>query len=108
MAAISPRCYWRCYCRRPRWLSCRAASPDPHPLEKHVYTATGRGGVVNARTYPSPSIAWAVDCADPKATCAAAKAGLIYRMFESREKADAFADKKNAKGYDAIAVPVSG
>ena len=41
-----------------------------------------------------------------KATCADAKAGLIYRMFESREKADAFADKKNAKGCDAIAVPV--
>lgn len=61
---------------------------------------------MNARTYPSPSIAWAVDCADPKVTRAAAKAGLIYCMFERREKADAFADKKNAEGYDAIAVPV--
>ena len=45
-----------------------------------------------------------MDCADPKVTRAAAKAGLIYCMFERREKADAFADKKNAEGYDAIAV----
>lgn len=84
----------------------KAAPAKPATPVRYAFTATGRGGVVNIRSFPNPDIAWAVDVADPKATRPAAQAGLVYRMFESKEKAEAFAEKKNAAGYDAIVVAV--
>lgn len=60
--------------------------------------------MINTRSFAADEIKWAVDVADPKATRAAAKAGLIYRFYEDREAAEAFAAKMVAEGYDAIVV----
>ncbi len=72
--------------------------------EKHAFEATGRGGKINIRTYPTADIQFAVDVADPEAKTEAGRKGLIYRMFSSREKAEEFAAKHNAAGSDAIVV----
>jgi hypothetical protein len=45
--------------------------------------------------------------ADKDGRTEAAKAGLVFRFFSTKEKADAFRDKMNAAGYDAITIPAS-
>ncbi|MDD7814452.1 hypothetical protein PP713_17950 [Mycobacterium sp. CSUR Q5927] len=69
------------------------------------WTATGRGGKQNTRT-SSHAVTHYVDVADPDGRTPAAKAGLVFRAFASREKADEFAARMNADGLDAVVAPV--
>jgi hypothetical protein len=72
-----------------------------------IAVATGRGGKTNTRKVPT-EVHFAVDVADPKdGRTPAAKAGLIYRFFATEEKANAFAEKKKAEGYDAVVTTAS-
>lgn len=85
----------------------KAAAPKPAApkpaAEKRAYTATGRGGKTNVRSFATV-MKYAVDVADSDARSAAGKAGLIWGFFASEEAAKAWAAKKVAEGYDAVVV----
>ena len=71
---------------------------------KSRYAATGRGGKINVRNFDKV-MTHAVDVADPKdGRTEEARKGLIFRFFPDKERAEAFATKKNDEGYDAIVV----
>lgn len=60
-------------------------------------TAIGRGGLVNVRNgHFKDGQGFAVDARMPGSKREAARKGLIFRFFNTREEAKAFADKINA------------
>jgi hypothetical protein len=83
-----------------------AAKAAPKEAKTYLATATGRGGKTNVRKVPIAA-KFAVDVADPDGRTPAAKAGLVYRFYADEEQANAFRDKKNAEGYDAIVIPAT-
>ncbi len=80
----------------------KATTPKP-AVEKRQYQAQGRGGKVNTRSFTTV-MTHAVDVSDKDAKSAAAKLGLIWSFHTTAEKAQAYADKLNASGYDAKVV----
>jgi hypothetical protein len=72
----------------------------------YLSTATGRGGKSNTRKTPTACL-FAVDVADDKAKTEAGRKGLVFRFFAIEAKAQAFAEKKNSEGYDAVVVPAT-
>jgi Tfp pilus tip-associated adhesin PilY1 len=79
---------------------------EPKEGKTYLAAATGRGGKTNVRKVPGP-VAFAVDVADPDGRTPAAKAGLIYRFFNTEDAATKFVDRKPADGLDAIIVPAT-
>lgn len=63
----------------------------------HKVTAKGRGGIVNVRNgHFKDGEGFAVDAKQPGAKREAARKGLIFRFFATRDEAKAFADVINA------------
>src|SRR5262245_9493644 len=79
-----------------------AAKPAEKPAaEKRVYTATGRSGQAVYRSF-STEVTHAIDVADPKASKPLPKAGQIWQMYATKEKAEAAAAKLTAAAYDVV------
>ena len=74
-----------------------------HLAEKRFYTATARSGQVVKRQFAT-EVKWAVDVAEPEGRTPRAVAGRIWQLFGTKEAAQAYADKLNGQGLDAIVV----
>jgi hypothetical protein len=69
----------------------------------HKVTAKGRGGIVNVRTgHFKDGEGFAVDAKMPNSKREAARKGLIFRFFATRDEAKAFADLINAGNHPKL------
>ncbi|OKH70837.1 hypothetical protein EB72_24905 [Mycobacterium sp. SWH-M1] len=74
------------------------------PAPKLPYSATSRSGKVATRSFDRV-MSHAVDVADDQGRTEAARKGLIWKFFPTKEAAQAWADKQAEAGYDAKVVP---
>jgi hypothetical protein len=85
----------------PKAKAAAKATTPKAPVEKKMFTVTGRSGQAVFRQFAA-TMTHAIDVADPKATKPLAKAGQIWAFYANAEKAEAAAGKLRAKGFDVL------